>query len=127
MKVLVTGSRTMPWGEYELMKKVLIEEHATEVIQGGAQGADALATWVCHELGIQCRTFQADWATHGKAAGPMRNQQMIEQKPNLVIAFYEDTGITPGTQDMVNRAISHSVRVRRVTFPAPKPPEEKKP
>ena len=32
--------------------------------------------------------YPADWDKHGKAAGPIRNKQMIDEgKPDLVIAF----------------------------------------
>lgn len=35
--------------------------------------------------------FPAKWNEHGKAAGPIRNQQMLtEGKPDVVFAFHDD-------------------------------------
>jgi hypothetical protein len=46
-------------------------------------------------------TFEADWKAHGRAAGPIRNQQMIDDgRPDLVVAFPGGRG----TADMVRRA-----------------------
>jgi len=87
-----------------------------EIIQGGAKGADALALRVASSLKIPCTTFKADWATHGKGAGPIRNQQMIEEKPDYVLAFKPKSGITKGTQDMVDRAIKAGIPVALVEY-----------
>ena len=46
------------------------------VLHGGARGVDATAQAVCDELGIQVKAFPADWDTHGKSAGPIRNTHM---------------------------------------------------
>jgi UDP-N-acetylmuramoylalanine-D-glutamate ligase len=55
--------------------------------------------------------FPADWKTHGKAAGPKRNRQMLDDaKPDLVVAFPGGRG----TDDMVNKAKSRGVPVVRV-------------
>ncbi len=71
------------------------------IVHGGAKGADTLATdwavvnWCCLTI------HAADWKKHGKAAGPIRNQQMLDsEKIDLVVAFPGGTG----TADMVSRA-----------------------
>ena len=71
------------------------------LIEGGATGADRLAyNWAIVE-GINMRRFEADWKKHGLAAGPIRNQQMIDEgKPTIVVAFPGGNG----TADMVRRA-----------------------
>ena len=59
-----------------------------KIIHGGASGADAHAASYANALGVPVQAFQADWDSHGKAAGPIRNQQMIDEgHPNLVVAF----------------------------------------
>lgn len=70
------------------------------VIQGGATGADALADdWACRR-GIKSVAFKADWMTHGKGAGPIRNQRMLDAgQPDLVVAFEGGRG----TADMITR------------------------
>jgi len=55
--------------------------------------------------------FLANWRTHGKAAGPIRNQQMLDEgRPHLVVAFPGGTG----TADMVRRAKAAGVPVMEV-------------
>lgn len=58
--------------------------------------------------------FLALWALHGKAAGPIRNVQMMtalleEDGHHVVLAFPGGTG----TADMVRIAEQHGVDVRR--------------
>lgn len=71
-------------------------------------GADRLARVWAQQMGIPCRGFPADWDTHGKAAGPIRNSQMLsEGKPHLVIPFAGGDG----TADMVKKARKAGVPV----------------
>ena len=119
MKVLVTGSRTMGPEHYELVKFELLMLLALEplhIIQGGASGADNLAKRVATVFGFPVDEYPADWERYGKAAGSQRNQQMLNQKPDLVLAFYPTTGITPGTKDMVTRAYKASIPVKTVQY-----------
>jgi hypothetical protein len=84
------------------------------VIHGGAQGADWCAhLWANSPTGeISEIVFKADWATHGCKAGPIRNQQMLDEgKPDLVVAFPGGRG----TDDMVRRAEKAGVPVKRIT------------
>lgn len=70
------------------------------VVHGGACGVDALADAWATRMAITLSMEAADWALHGKAAGPIRNQKMLEKyKPNVVIAFPGGKG----TADMVRR------------------------
>lgn len=49
--------------------------------------------------------YPADWEKHGKAAGPIRNQQMLtEGKPDIVVAFSDNLSNSKGTADMCRRA-----------------------
>jgi hypothetical protein len=69
----------------------------------------AEATWPTVER------YPADWQKHGKAAGPMRNQAMIDTRPDMVGAFawVDESGriLTPGTMDCVARALRAGLRV----------------
>ncbi len=76
----------------------------TIVIAGAAKGVDITAAKAARAWNHSVREFPANWATHGKAAGPIRNQLMLDQKPDLVIAIHEDPGLGKGTLDMVTRA-----------------------
>jgi hypothetical protein len=74
------------------------------VIHGGAPGLDNMAGEVATEiLGVsKVEVFPADWTRLGNAAGPVRNRQMLEESPDLVVAFHNDLwGKSKGTKDMV--------------------------
>lgn len=88
----------------------------TLVVEGGAHGADRHARQAARLMGIPVKTFPADWTKHGKRAGGVRNQQMLDTGPELVIAFYPSTGITPGTADMIRRAMAAGVPVQHVVY-----------
>jgi hypothetical protein len=68
---------------------------------------------VAEELGIPVLSFPADWARFGRAAGPIRNQRMLDEgKPTLVLAFHNNIVESKGTKDMVKRARKAGIRVR---------------
>ena len=85
------------------------------VIEGGCRGADALARkwalWQPIERFVSWSAYDADWHKHGKAAGPIRNQRMLDDgKPDLVIAF----GGGHGTHDMLKRARKAGVKILEI-------------
>lgn len=78
-------------------------EGGVTVIHGGATGADSAAGGIATGLGLVERCYFADWKKHGKKAGPLRNQEMIDDgKPDMVIAFWD--AMSRGTLDMITRA-----------------------
>jgi len=80
----------------------------TLLIEGGARGADFMARKFAEWSGIPVKTFPADWDRHGKAAGPIRNRQMLEEgKPDLVVAFAGGKG----TANMVEQAKAAGIKV----------------
>lgn len=102
-RYLICGGRDFQ--DYALMEKALrsliLHPEDALVIHGAARGADTLAhRWAqCH--GVPAQAFPADWDTHGKAAGPIRNRRMLDEgKPDVVIAFPGG----PGTANMVAQA-----------------------
>ena len=92
----------------------------TLLIHGGARGADTIAKVIAIFIGIPVQEFPADWKTYGKKAGSIRNQQMLDQDPDLVIAFHPRTGITPGTRDMVTKALAKGTPVQIHPYEEPK-------
>lgn len=85
-------------GEYDLKDWTIIE--------GGASGADALAAKYGGYMDVNVETYPADWNAHGKAAGPIRNQQMLDEgKPDKVLAFINKPLVeSRGTKHMVEIA-----------------------
>lgn len=81
------------------------------VISGGAKGADHLAILWAMSNNCDYQIFPAKWKLHGKAAGPIRNSEMIRDgKPDLVVAF--PGGV--GTQDMIRQAKKNNIEVVKV-------------
>jgi|SRR4249919_67606 len=83
------------------------------IISGAATGVDkaaidwAIVNWCMFE------EYPADWDKHGKAAGHIRNKQMLEEgKPDLVIAFPGGRG----TANMIQQAKKANVPVEEVTY-----------
>lgn len=110
-RVLVCGSREFHDGD-TIWTALLpyAQEHGDrlEVIHGDARGADRTADAVAHALGVtNVRAFPADWRGHGKAAGPIRNRLMLDERPDVVLAFkdYFDWSLNRGgTENMVKIA-----------------------
>lgn len=70
------------------------------IIHGAALGADAAGHVWAKKNGVKTVPFPANWDEYGKRAGPLRNQQMLDFGPELVVAFPGGSG----TADMVGRA-----------------------
>lgn len=103
MNVLVCGARI--WTDRERIHKELSAlPDDTTIIHGAARGADTIAGEEARTLGFHVIECPADWATHGRAAGPLRNAAMLLYVPSLVIAFTANIRGSKGTRDMVKRA-----------------------
>jgi hypothetical protein len=109
MRVHVTCGRDS--GDRELLFEALDRLHAahcfTLLIHGDASGADRLAGEWATTGGMPVEAHPADWKKHGRAAGPTRNQKMLDEKPELVVAFAGGKG----TADMVKRARKVEIEV----------------
>jgi len=111
MRVLVTGGRNYDdlgavWSQLDAFHA--LQGPISVVIHGGARGADLLAEKWAIANGVRHIAYKADWETHGRAAGPIRNRRMVEDaKPDLVIAFPGGSG----TADCVHWAHEAGVTV----------------
>jgi hypothetical protein len=78
------------------------------VIHGGARGVDSYANEWALEYGVPVSVFLADWSTRGRAAGPIRNQRMLEDgRPSHFAAFWD--GESAGTLDMIRRCVKAGI------------------
>lgn len=120
--ILVTGSRHAEYREWADIVRDAILEHAKGepywLIHGDAKGIDriagvvGMATSPIDSKAYQITSFTADWHSFGKAAGPRRNQQMLdfvlarmaEGHAAVCLAFHNDLDNSKGTNDMVRRA-----------------------
>lgn len=111
MKVLVTGGRDfdLRHAVFEVLDKVNARRPVTELIHGDARGADRLCGEWARSRGVRETVCPADWDTHGKAAGHIRNRQMCEMRPDVVVAFPGGRG----TAHCVKTATDMGLRVIR--------------
>jgi len=80
----------------------------TLLVHGAARGADTLAATWAQRRGVLTQAFPADWNRDGRAAGPLRNQRMLDEaRPDGVVAFPGGRG----TADMNQRAKAAGVKV----------------
>lgn len=111
-KVLVCGGRD--YANRGMLFGVLDGSHTVTpidlLIHGAALGADTLAQEWAEYRGVRSLQFPADWETHGKAAGPMRNKKMLLEKPELVIAFPGGCG----TANMIGLAEDADIPVKHI-------------
>lgn len=63
-----------------------------------------MAADFARQYGYPLIEIPADWTTYGKAAGPIRNRQMLDLNPDIVIAFHNDITSSKGTKDTVTEA-----------------------
>lgn len=114
MKVLVCGDRR--WNHagkiLDRLGKLPLD---TIILEGGASGADTLARHAAERLGLKVVEFPAEWGKYGKSAGPLRNRQMLDENPVLVIAFHSNLAVSRGTKDTVNEARRRGIPVEIVT------------
>lgn len=103
MRTIIAGSRTI------IDPKVIEEAVAasgfiiTEVVCGGAKGVDTLGKDWAVLRGIPVKIFPADWETHGKAAGPIRNAEMADYA-DQVICIFDVQAENKGTRNMEQKA-----------------------
>lgn len=81
-----------------------------EIVQGGANGVDALALQYAQENHIPYKTFNADWNKYNRAAGPIRNEQMAKYG-EVLIAFKNQEHPTRGTENMIQTASKYNLKI----------------
>ena len=107
-KVAIVGSRG--FNDYELLSERL-KNHAgniSEIISGGAKGADSLAEMFADEYGIKKTIFKAEWDKFGRSAGIIRNKDIVKNC-DVLIAFWD--GKSKGTKNSIDLAISQNKKV----------------
>lgn len=119
--IVISGARL--WDSYppafihETLDSVLSQSPSQKVlfVHGNARGADLVGSAWAKRNGLPQIAFpvtSSDWARDGKAAGPLRNQRMLDfavshSIPVALVAF--PLGESRGTQSMLRYARSLSV------------------
>ncbi len=113
MKVIIAGGRD--FNDFDLLKKTCdavlknVAKDDIEIVSGCANGADKMGEQYARINGYPVKQFPADWDTHGKAAGPIRNQQMADYADALIL-FWD--GLSKGSEDMGRRAGRKGLKIR---------------
>lgn len=108
LKVIIAGCRNV--FDYSLLLDAISysEYKITEVVGGGAKGADELGMIWATQNDIKFTLFPEDWNMYGKAAGPIRNRQMAEYADAL-IALWD--GESKGTRNMIDEARKQKLKI----------------
>ncbi len=116
MRLLISGDRNWNWENKNVILKEIKELNPNLVIHGGAKGVDTIAAKAADFLGIETVCFPAQWHMYGRAAGPIRNTQMIKEgKPDYLLAFHPDINNSKGTKHMISEAKKHKIPYKLVT------------
>ena len=109
-RILICGDRD--YKDWMQVRKYLDTISRTAIIiHGGAKGADSIAGNLATYLNMKVIKYPADWDKYGKAAGVLRNQQMLDEgHPDLVVYFHKDLENSKGTKDMVTRAVDNKIK-----------------
>lgn len=107
MNCIVAGCRYINKFEHVVDAIQLSGFEIDTIVSGGASGIDTLAVRWAREYRKNIRVFNAQWDKHGKAAGPIRNEEMA-QYANGLIAIWD--GRSRGTHDMIKKATKHNLK-----------------
>lgn len=83
-----------------------------EIVSGHAKGADTLGEQYAISNNIELTLFPADWNKYGRAAGPIRNRQMLDyalKSKAIIIAFWN--GKSRGAKNMIDISTNAGVTV----------------
>ncbi len=102
----IVGSREFQ--DYELMKSKILQYFTkqdgllriSEIISGGCVGADKLSERFAKEFDISTKIFPAQWSLHGRAAGFIRNEDIVKNS-QVLLAFWNGS---KGTQNSISIA-----------------------
>lgn len=114
-RILVTGSR-----HYKDVSRIFaaLDDHVADgdtVVHGGARGADSIAAEYCRRYNIEQEVHEPDWDAYGRAAGPIRNAEMLSSGIDKVLAFLDDTACR-GTFGTIREAKKRSIETVVVRF-----------
>jgi hypothetical protein len=106
MKLAVIGSRTVT--DSETVFPIIAEYNPSQIVSGGARGADQIGKDYAEKIGLPAIIFPAEWKKHGKKAGYIRNHDIIKNCDH-VVAFW----------DGESRGTLHSIGLAKDTYHKP--------
>lgn len=99
-----------------LQNELDLDNDEIVIVEGEADGADKMARQYAVSVGISVRPHPALWGRYGHAAGPIRNQEMLDtEHPDMVLAFHDHIAYSSGTADMIDKAQRAGIPVRLIS------------
>jgi hypothetical protein len=100
MIIAIVGSRN--FANLELVRKFVANmDEGDSVVTGGARGVDTAAEATALDYSLTVQVIRPDWKRYGKAAGMIRNEQIVKVCDE-VVAFWD--GKSRGTKDTIDKA-----------------------
>lgn len=114
MRVIVAGSRN--FDDYEFVSNILDQElkELDIIVCGGAKGVDECGRqYALKHDNVGLKMFRPKWDKYGKAAGPIRNEEMAKNADRL-IAFCD--GSSKGTSSMIKIAQKYNLEIKIINI-----------
>jgi len=108
MKVAVVGSRSVKNECYEKLCEYM-PVGVSEIISGGAQGADSLAEEYAKRNQIKFTVFYPDYDTFGRMA-PLERNTLIVRYSDYVLALWD--GHSGGTRNVIMKCLETNKPVK---------------
>lgn len=111
MNIIICGSREIEnQTKQDIDHLVSVAQFDTinKVLCGEATGIDQLGKRWALKHEVEVESYPADWKAHGKAAGPIRNGQMVKEADGVIAIMFPDSR---GTKDCIRQATSKGITV----------------
>lgn len=120
MKILITGSRD--WQNEEIIFQAIKDETDSARVREIAEphfiiihgdcptGADRFAEAIAHAQGYEVQAYPADWEKYGRRAGMIRNKEMLDLEPDIVLGF--PLKQSKGTIGCLNEAMRRQIPIK---------------
>lgn len=121
MRILVTGSRDWTDGDAIEGAMWLAWSEAGHpprdqctLVHGCARGADSIAAEIARKVGMRVEEHPAAWDTRGRAAGMIRNSEMVNAGADICLAFIRNQ--SRGATQCADLAEKAGIPTRRHTL-----------
>ena len=114
IKYIITGTRDLQQPEQitSILNHYLTQYDPNQVmlIHGGCRGVDLIARDYAISLDVDVKEYKPNWSRYGRAAGPIRNKQMLEDNPDATVLAFPAPK-SKGTVDCINQARKRNMKV----------------